>query len=192
MRDAVNQASGAATTAGQTAAGYGANASTIGSQLVPFATRQLNNPSGMSQADIGAQLTAALAGAGGATSGLTGAAGKMGMTTRNPMGFGSALDAAARSRDKAAAGVSEGVAAKNADVKLDQQSNAAKILGGLYGTDVSGQLGAQRNQTADINAEVQAGKSGWLQSAEGVLGTLSQGADAYSNLKKAGIGSWGG
>jgi hypothetical protein len=172
MRDAQSQASQAQSAAGTAAGNYGAQAGTIGAQLLPFETRQLTNPQGMSQRDIGSQLTAGLAGSGGATSGLTGAAGAEGMRTRNPMGFSAALDSAARSQDKAAAGVSEGVAANNANVKLGQQDTAQKTLAGLYGTDVSGQLGAQRNQTGDIDAEVDAGKSGWLQNALGAITAL--------------------
>lgn len=163
MRDAAAAAGTAATTASNTAAGYGANASTIGSQLVPYESRQLQNPSGMSQQDIGSQLTAGLAGAGGATSGLAGAASKNAATSRNPMGFSAALDSAARSRDKAAAGTSEGIAANNVNVKLGQQSDAAKTLQGLYGTDVSGQNQASGQVANDINAQVAASNSGWLQ-----------------------------
>lgn len=163
MRDAASQAGTAATTAGNTAAGLGASASTIGSQLVPYESRQLQNPSGMSQQDIGAQLTAGLAGAGGSTSGLAGAASKDAATSRDPMGFSAALDSAARSRDKAEAGTSEGIAANNVNVKLGQQSDAAKALGGIYGTDVSGANQASGQIAPDVNAQVNASNSGWLQ-----------------------------
>lgn len=172
MRSAVNQAANAANTAGNVAAGYGANASTISSQLVPFETRQLTNPAGYSQQDIGAMLTQGLAGAGGATSGIQGLAGKMGMTTRNPMGFSAALDAASRNRAKAAAGVGEGIAARNAGVKLQQQNEAANTLGRLYGTDVGAQAENLRNQTGDINAQTNASNSGWFQNLTGMMKAL--------------------
>jgi hypothetical protein len=178
VRDAVNQASQAQGIAGQTAGNYGAQAGGIAANLVPQLTRQMQNPQGMSQRDIGAQLTMGLAGAGGATSGLTGAADKMGEVTRNPMGFSAALDAAARARDKAAAGVGEGVAARNADVKLNQQSDAERGLTGLYGIDANSQLGAQRNQAADIDAEVNANKTGWLQNMNDTIATLTGAAKA--------------
>lgn len=141
MRSAVSQASDAEKQAAVTAGQYGSTAAGIGANVIPFATRQMTNPTGYSQRDIGAQLTSALAGAGGATSGLTGAADKMSQTTRNPMGFSAALDQAARDRAKAAASTSEGVAAKNADVKLQQQNQAMNTLSGLYGT--AGQLGVE-------------------------------------------------
>lgn len=163
MRDAAAAAGNAATTAANTGAGYGANASSIGSQLVPFLQRQLTAPSGYSQQDIGAQLTNAMAGAGGATSGLAGAASKNAATNRNPNGFSAALDAASRNRDKAAASSAEGIAANNANVKLGQQSDAAKSLQGLYGTNVGAQNTASGQVADDLNSQVNAGQSGWLQ-----------------------------
>lgn len=192
MRSAVNQASNAANQASSTAAGYGAGAGTISSTLVPFESRQLTNPSGMSQQDIASQLTAGLAGAGGATSGLAGAASKDAATTRNPMGFSAALDSAARSRAKAAAGTSEGIAANNANVKLQQQNQAGDILGKMYGTDVSGQNEASAQIAPDINAQVNASNSGWLQNLMKVgstLGSMAGGAGGLmTGMANMGIG----
>lgn len=185
MRDAVNQAKNAATTAGNTASGYNSQASTIGSQLIPFESRQLQNPSGMSQQDIGAQLAASAAGAGGATSGITGAASKMGAATRNPMGFSAALDSAARQRTAAEAKGSEQIAANNAGVKLNQQQEAGSMLGNLYG--MSSKAGAENAgiQTGDINAQVNANNSGWLQNATGVLNAISGAGQSAAGLKKS-------
>lgn len=188
MRSAVNAAQNAAATAGNTAAGYNSTASGIGGSLIPFESRQLQNPSGMSQQDIGAQLAASAAGAGGATSGLTGAAGKMAATTRNPMGFSSALDSAARQRTAAEAKGSEQIAANNANVKLDQQNQAAGALGNLYGMSSKAGVENADAQTGDINAQVNASKTGWLQNAEGGLDTLSGGVNSYANLLKASRG----
>src|ERR1700743_3119785 len=63
-----------ATNAGNTAAGFGSSASGISANLLPFLTRELNNPQGFSQQDTTQMLNQAQAGAGGATSGLMGAA----------------------------------------------------------------------------------------------------------------------
>ena len=184
MRDAVNAARQAASTAATTAGTYGAQAGGIGANLVPQLTRQMQNPQGYSQRDVGAQLTNALAGAGGATSGLTGAAGKMAVDTRNPMGFSSALDAAAMQRDKAAAGAGERVAANNADVKLKQQQEAEQGLGNLYGVNTRAQIESQGQVAPDINAQVNAGKSGWLQNAEGLVDTYG---GLFKNLNPKGL-----
>ncbi|HZP06799.1 MAG TPA: hypothetical protein VFB43_18005 [Terracidiphilus sp.] len=173
MRDAANAALNAAKTASTTAGQYGSTAAGIGANLVPFLTRQMTNPQGMSQQDIGAQLTSELAGTGGATSGLTGAANKMATVTRNPMGFSAALDAAARTADKANAGAGERIAANNANIKLQQQNEAAQQLGGLYGT--AGRLGVEsQGQVApDVNAAADANKTGWLQNMTDIIGSLS-------------------
>lgn len=187
MRDAANAAQNAASTAATTAGGYGAQAGGIGANLVPFLTRQMTNPQGYSQGDIGARLTSAMAGAGGATAGLTGAAGKMASTTRNLMGFSAALDSAARQRDKSVAGVGEKIAADNADVKLKQQQEAANSLSGLYGTDVRAQTENAGQVAPDINSEVNANKTGWLQNLEGIMNTISGGGNAAANMKKAGL-----
>lgn len=180
MRSAVGQAQQAATTAGNTAAGYNSTASGIGGSLIPFESRQLQNPSGMSQQDIGSQLAASAAGAGGATSGLQGAASKMGATTRNPMGFSSALDSAARQRTAAEAKGSEQIQANNADVKLNQQQQAGNALSGLYG--MSSKAGAENAgvQTGDINAQVNANNSGWLQNGLGIAKTILGAGKGFS------------
>lgn len=185
MRSAVNQAQQAATTAGNTAAGYNSTASGIGGSLIPFESRQLQNPSGMSQQDIGSQLAASAAGAGGATSGLQGAASKMGATTRNPTGFSSALDSAARQRTAAEAKGSEQIQANNAGVKLNQQQEAGNALSGLYG--MSSKAGAENAgvQTGDMNAEVNANNSGWLQNTLGVVNAISGAGQSAAGLKKA-------
>jgi len=185
MRNLQNQAGNAASNAQNTSAGYGANASTISGTLLPFESRQLTNPAGYSQQDIGAMLTRGLAGAGGATAGLAGAASKNAATTRNPMGFSAALDAASRNRAKAAAGVGEGVAAQNANVKLNQQQQAGDILGKMYSTDVSGQNEASSQIAPDINAAVNASKSGWLQNVLSTIGTLSGAANGAANINNS-------
>ena len=76
-------------------------------------------------------------------------------------------------------------------VQLGQQNDALKQLGGMYGTDVGAQLGAQRNQTADINAAVQAGNSGWLQNTEGVLDTAANLGKAAGSVMTGMYGSQG-
>lgn len=174
MRDEVGQAQAAGTTAAQTAAGYGGNASTISGAMVPQLTRQLSNPSGYSQQDIGSMLSSGLAGSGGATAGLTGAAGKTGMTERNPVGFSAALDSAARSRDQASAKTSEGITAQNAGVKLQQQSQAGDLLSKLYGVNVGGQIGSQGQIANDVKAASDANQTGWLQNMNTTMLDMSQ------------------
>lgn len=117
-------------------------------------------------------LAAAAGGAGGATSGITGQANLQAARTRNSGGFGSALDAAARSRQQAAAGQSEQIAGQNATLKNSQQQAAASGLQGLYGTDSGNALKALGLQGDAINAETTAGSQGWLQNTTGLISSI--------------------
>jgi hypothetical protein len=185
MRSASNAAGTAATTAANTGATLGADASGIGSTLTPFLTSELEHPQGYSQQDESSMLSAAEGGAGGATSAIAGKATQAAAQSRNAGGFQAVLDDAARQRTKASADASEGIAANDANLKQTQQQSAEKGLQGMYGTDTSGMLEATGQEAPDINAEVNANNSGWLQQAEGLMGTLSGGANAAANVKKA-------
>lgn len=182
MRSATTQAGKAATTAANTGTQLGAEASGIGSTLTPFLTSELEHPQGYSQQDMSSMLSAAEGGAGGADAGIVGQANQQAATSRNAGGFQAVLDDAARQRAKAAAGASEGIAAQNAGLKQQQQQDAAKQLQGMYGTDTSGMLDATGQEANDINAETNAAKSGWLQNAEGVLGTLGSVASGAGSM----------
>lgn len=174
-RNATNQATNAADTASGTAATYGGEAAGTNSTLTPFLTQQMLHPQGFSQQDQSAQLAAGLGAAGGSTSGITGVADQQAARTGNSAGFTSALDDAARQRSKMGAGVAEDVASKNAQLKQTQQQNAAEGLEGLNKTQTSAMLGAMGQVAPDVNAEVGAGKAGWLQNLTGIMSSL-QGA----------------
>jgi hypothetical protein len=153
----------AANTASTTGAGYGANASNINSQLLPFLTRQLNSPQGFTQQQQGAMLGQAEAGAGGSTAGLATEANLAAARNRNSGGFSGALDEAARQKDKALAGTSEGIATQNANLQQEQQQAAAQGLSKLSGQDTDAQLKAMGLIPSDINASTSAyGKGDWL------------------------------
>lgn len=175
MKSAQNQAGKATNTATDTGAGYGASAAGVDSNLVPFETQQLLHPMGYSPTDTSAQLASGLGGAGGATAGVVGMANQGAAQTGNASGFTAVLDDAARQKAKAAAGASEGIAAKNADVKIGQQNQAAGALGDIAHQDQQSQLQAMGQVAPDINSNVNAGQSGWLQNTLAIMKTL-QGA----------------
>lgn len=178
MRNAVNTAQSAATNAGNTSATLGGEAQGIGANLTPFLTQEMEHPQGFGQGDTSAMVAAGLGGAGGANSGLVGEAAQRAGASRNSGGFQAALDDAARMRSKAAAGASENIAGENANLKQQQTQEGAAGLGKLYGTDTSGMLGASGQVAPDINAEVNANKTGWLQDANQLLG-LGQGVGTF-------------
>ena len=185
MRNATGQAGRAADTAANTGTDLGARASSIGAVTTPFLTQEMLHPTGIGQEGIGAEEAAALGGAGGAASGLTGQAMQRAAVSRNAGGFQAALADAARSREQAAAGASVGIAAQNEQAKLGQQQQGAEGLGNLYKTDTSGMLTAMGQVPEDVNSEVNAGKSGWLQDSLGILSTLNGSANAAANTRNA-------
>lgn len=173
MRSAVGQAGSAFKQAQGTSDQLGAEAQGIGSNLTPFLTAEMLHPEGMSQQGLAAETSAALGGAGGAASGLTGQAVQRAAASRNAGGFQAALGEAARERDKAAAGASEGIAAQNENLRQQQRQEGASGLEHMYGVDTSGMLNAMGQEAQDVNAEVNAGKSGWLQNTMGILNDIN-------------------
>lgn len=175
-RSIQSSAEGAAKTAGTTASGYGSTAAGIGSTVIPTLTRDVNNPTGFTPVEKNRMLTASEQGAGGATSGVTGAAGLAANRTRNSSALSSVLDQAAR--DKAQALSGGALSIENKDAMLAQQKRAQALGGlqGMYGTDVGAQLKAMGIQDQDLQTAISAGNSGWLQNSMGVLGGLSNAA----------------
>jgi hypothetical protein len=173
-KQAFGQASDAAT-------GYGSQAGNVDATLQPFLTRELNSPQGFSQQDQTAQTSAALGGAGGSNSGLASTAMEHQGATNNASGFGSALDEAARLKDKSAAGASEGIAAKDADLKQTQQQEAAGGLQKMYGTDVGAQMSSLGIEPHDVQAGTQAQEDNWFQNFQNMgktAGSVMGGAGA--------------
>lgn len=151
----------AANTAKDVGAQYGSNASTINSQLMPFLTRELNNPQGYTQQQTGAQLNAAEAGAGGAAAGLNTEANLNSARNRNSGGFSGALDEAARDKAKTLSNTSSNIAAQNANLEQQHQQSAASGLSNMYGQDTSAQLKSMGLISEDVNSATQAQSAGF-------------------------------
>lgn len=174
-RSVQNQAKQAFGQAGTTAGGYGTAAGDVASTLVPTLKADINNPTGFTPQQKSSMLTAGEQGAGGATAGVAGEEGLRAARTRNTGASSSILDQAMRRRAQIESQNALGV--ENQSAKLAQQKRAS-ALGGLertYGTDVSAQLRAMGIEPEDLNAETQAGKSGWLQNTLGVIDALKPG-----------------
>lgn len=175
MRSAVNSGKQAFNTAANTGAELGSEGQAVGANLTPFLTDEMLYPQGLGQEGIGAETGAALGGAGGAASGLVGGELQRAATSRNAGGVDAALDSVARERMKAAGNASEGIQAQNQNLMEQQRQAGASGLSKMYGIDTSGMLESQGQQAGDINAEAEAGKSGWLQNTLAIMKTL-QGA----------------
>lgn len=184
-RQLKKQATANAAEAGTAAGGYGSSATNENAELTPVLTQELKAKHGFDPSQINELLTAAGAGAGGATSALAGDAGLEAARTRNASGFTKSLDEVARDRAKAAAGSSEGIAAQDVMGAKALNQEGAAGLQGLYGTNVNAQLKAMGQQNEDTNTALEAGKSGWLQNMTGVINSLSGAAQAASGMKTA-------
>jgi hypothetical protein len=180
MRNAQQQGANAVNTAAATGAELGGEGQAIGANLTPFLTQEMLHPQGIGQTGLSAETAAGEAGAGGAASGLMGVANQRAAVSRNAGGFSAALDEAARQRDKAAAGSSEGITAGNEMLKQKQSQEGAAGLGGMYGTDTSGMLKAMSLEPEDINAELNANKTGWLQNAQSIIKQAATGGAGYT------------
>lgn len=181
----------AANTASGVGAGYGSNAATASSALMPFLTRELNNPQGFTQQQTGSMLGAAEGGAGGSTAGLTTEANLASARDRNSGGFSGALDNAARTADKTLAGTSEGIAADNANLQQKQQQSAVSGLAGEQGMDQNAQLKAMGLVAPDIDASTKAyGVGDWASNLNELSGTVGNVAGTLSGFKVPGFGGF--
>lgn len=166
-------------TAGDVGTGYGATAAGIGSSLIPGLERDANNPTGLTPVQKNNELVASQEAVGGANSGIVGEGNLAAARTRNAGGFARSLDEAARQKGRQLSTNALGVENLDTKIALQKQAQARGELAGLYGTDVSGQLKAMGLQNEDLNTALQAGKTGWLQNAEGILETGADVAKAF-------------
>jgi hypothetical protein len=181
-RAASDAAKNAATTAGGVATQEGSNANQINSTLVPYEEQQLLHPTGYTPEQLNNQLVGGEQGAGGAAGGITGEANLESARTRNSGGFSNALDKAARTKEQVLSGNSLGVANEDAKLQQEKQQQAAGVLQGSAGTDTEAMLKSMGIQTGDINTQIAAGKSGWLQNMTGVIGSLGQAASGAGSV----------
>jgi hypothetical protein len=179
-RSIAGQAGNNASAAGGTAGQYGSAAMGIGGPLTAQLQREAANPVGFTPDQINAQLVAGEQGAGGATAGITGAAGLNAMRTRNSGALSGVLDQAARTKQQALSQNALGVQNESAKLGLQRQSQAQGQLAGLYGTDVGGQMKALGLQNDDLSTQLAANRQGWLQNAESVANTISNAAGSFA------------
>lgn len=168
-RSLQQQGKQAETTAASTGGQFGNEANRAASSLIPTLNQDINNPTGYTPTQSNNMLVAGEQGAGGANAGVTGEAGLNAVRTHNTGALSGVLDAAAQRRGQTLSTNALDVQNKSADLAQEKRASALKQMGGLYGTDVSAQLRAMGLQPEDINAQVNAGKSGWEQQLPGQL-----------------------
>lgn len=171
-RWAQQQAKSAANTDASTASQLQGEAQGEHAQLSPFFSEEMHAQHGYNPNQINELLTAAEAGSGAAAGDIAAKTNDLAARTRNASGFTKSLQEQARDRDKAAAGASEGIAAQDVNAAKALNQEGATGLTGLYGTDTRGMLDAMGQRTKDVNEEVEAGKSGWLQNTLNTANTI--------------------
>jgi hypothetical protein len=184
-RSAVQASKNARDVAGSTAAQAGGEADTEHGMLAPFAMNEMKATHLYSPQDMNELLTAGEAPIGAVAGDTAHKAELESARTRNASGFSKDLDQANRDKMKAAAGISEGIAGEDVMGAKKLNQEGAGLMSDLFKSDQQKQLEAMGLQTQDINAQTNAGKSGWLQNmndtikAVGSLGGASKGPMAY-------------
>ena len=185
-RAAQGAAKTAAGTAGTVAGTEGANAQGEEAQLTPFYERNMNATHSFDPSQTNELLTAAGASAGATEGDLAGRLNNEAARTRNASGFTKGLDELQRDKNKTLAGASEGIAAEDVMGAKKLNEEGAAGLSGLYGTNTGAMLKAMGQQNEDINTQIDAGKSGWLQNMNqtiAALGSAAQVAASTTGLK---------
>jgi hypothetical protein len=177
-RAATNEAKGAAANAAGTAATEQGQANALGAQLTPFYRSEMNAQHAFSPQQQNELLGAAAAGLGGSNATSIGQANSEAARTRNTSGFSAALDQAARDRNAAMGGVGANVAAQDVLGTQALRQQGAAGMQGLYGQDTDAMLKAMGIQNQDINTQIEAGKSGWLQNMNATITALTGAAKA--------------
>jgi hypothetical protein len=184
-RSATNEAKQAQSTAATNAANYGANATgelgTLGTQAGSLINSQGHDPQTLS-AITNAGIGGVNAAFGGAAGQINRQAGRTGATA----GTAGQLDTLAMNKGIAGGQEAGNIEMENAQFANNQRMAGLNLLNSLYGTNVNAQIGNEGVQTADINAQVNAGP-GWLQNAEGIFGINQKaGQAAVGAMGKAG------
>ncbi len=170
-RAAQQAAQQAGQTASTTGAQYGAQAQGIFGPLTGFAQNEMTAPPGYGPDLQNMEAIAGQTGTAAAANAQQNAT-LQAARSRNAGGLNAAQDAATEIASQGTGQNIQNILAQNANLKQQQQQEGAGTLQGIYGTNVNAQLGAMGQVPGDINSQVNAGKSGWLQNLEGVLGTI--------------------
>lgn len=171
-RAAQGAAKAAAKTAGDVATSEGDAATSERAALTPFYRSEMSAQHGFNPGQTQELLNYAGAGTGGSGATATGEANSEAARTRNTSGFSSALDQNARDRAKEMATVNAGVGAQDVMGAKALNQEGAQGMSGLYDTDTGAMLKSMGIQTGDINAQTEAGKSGWFQNTVAMINAL--------------------
>ena len=152
----------------QAVGAFGGQASTEGATLNPFFSQEMRATHSLDPNQQNELLTNAEAGSGGAFGAEEGMLNANAARTGNATTLSKDLGQAARDRAKVAAGASEGIAGQDIMGAKTLNQEGAKGLEGLYGTNVSGQLGAMKQADEGIKTEQATQGQNWLQQLDSI------------------------
>lgn len=162
---------------------YGAASDTLSGQLTPIYSQMATNPQGMTPGEINDAKTATMQSTGGSVAGAVGEGNLEAARTGNAGGYQAALRDAARRGIATNADKSLAVQNANTVLKEGQRDQGVSGLQGLQSQDQAATLSAMGLDTGAINAQTEAGKSGWFQSMTGLINALSNAGNAASKFK---------
>ncbi len=163
----------ARTTASGQAGNYGGAGQAVQANLVPRLEKEAVTPEGFGPFGVAEMKTAAEQ-TGAAASGAAKEEARLrAMRTGNAAGVGATTAAAAGEGARATGSMLQGILAKNAELKANQQDAANKELAGIMGQDYQAQGEEAGLVPRNIEQGLAAGRQGWLQNTEGVIKTLS-------------------
>ena len=189
-RALTNQATQAAQTAQQQAAGYGGAAGQIQAGLIPQLTSMATTPPGFGT-DLGAMETAAMGSAAAASGASAEQSALRAMRTGNVAGLGAEQVGAAGAAARVGGNALQNILAKNAELKASQQQAALGGLERLTGEDIHGQAAMAGLIPRDIEAGIQAQSHGWLQNLPTIMGLAGNVAGGIAGLLPSGTASGG-
>lgn len=168
-----------ADTAGSVASQDRATANGLNAQVSPFYHSLMNETHAFNPTQMNELLTASAAPLSSSLGDAEGEARSEMERTHNTAGFSSALDDAARQRDKTMAGASEKIGAE--DVLGAKQDNAAGAAGLTHQADqdTSAMLSAMGIQNEDTNTALKANQQGWYQK---MLEGINTGANVMKGM----------
>lgn len=154
------------------------NATAIGGWLTPTLQSQYTNPQGFGDAAVNGMKTEAGQIAGSKAASAKNNLDLMAERTGNAAGFAPAEDQAMRDSQSQLSNALLGIDTKNAEAKLGQQSEALRGQEGMFGENLGAETGNIDASNQGVNAEVNAGNSGWFQNMLGFGNMLANGAKA--------------
>lgn len=179
-RDAENRAKQASDRDMALSKQYGAETDALSGQLKGIYGQQATNPQGMTAGEINDARTASMESTGGGVSSVHGEGNLEAARTGNRGGYQAALSDASRKGIAINASKSLQIQNMNTALKEAQRDQGIAGIQGLESENRSGTLSAMGLDAGAINAQTEAGKSGWFQNMLG-LGKLA--VDAYSAHK---------